>query len=373
MNRKRDFIQYNIKKNPYIHRKYKMLVYYVCVIGVAVLCACLTGCGKTAAKNPLEENADNKEYSEGIFAMDTYMSLSAYGSNREEAVKAGIEEIERLDGIWSVGKEDSEVAKINRDGKGILSEDTISVVKKALELSESTEHAFSITIYPLMELWGFTSGEYQVPAKEDINEKLLLVNDTNVILDEENGKLALGSGQQMDLGGIAKGFTSARIIEIWKKMGISSGMVSLGGNVQVLGSKPDGSDWKIGVQKPGDKEGNMLGVLSVRDCAVITSGGYERYFEEAGKTYHHILDTTTGTPAESGLTSVTIVSRDGTLADGLSTSLFVMGREKAAAYWKEHKETFETILVEENGTIYVTEGLQDKFQTEENIKVIQGV
>lgn len=372
MNQRRKFIQY-FKKNSYIKRKWKTLVYCGCVIGVVVLCTSLTGCEKTATENLIEENTDKKEYSEGVFAMDTYMSLTAYGSKGEEAVKAGIEEIERLDGIWSVGKEDSEVAKINQDGDGNISEDTVSIVKKALELSESTKHAFSMTVYPLMELWGFTSGDYQVPTKENIGEKLSLVDDTKVILDEENGKLSLGSGQQMDLGAIAKGFTSARIMEIWKEMGITSGMVSLGGNVQVLGSKPDGSDWKIGVQKPGDKEGNMLGVLSVRDCAVITSGGYERYFEEAGKTYHHILDTATGRPSESGLTSVTIVSNDGTLADGLSTALFVMGKEKAIAYWKKHKEEFDTILVEEDGTISITEGLQDRFETEEKVIIIEGV
>lgn len=345
-----------------------MFLYYGGVIGLAILGVYITGCGKK-----MGNNTENKEYSQGIFAMDTYMSLTAYGSKGEEAVKAGIAEIERLDGIWSVGQENSEIAKINQAGKGEISKDTVSVVKKALELSDNTNHAFSMTVYPLMELWGFTSGKYQVPTKEQIKEKLSLVDDTQVVLDEKNGKLILGNGQQMDLGGIAKGFTSARITKIWREMGVTSGMVSLGGNVQVLGSKPDKSDWKIGVQKPGDKEGNMLGVLSVKDCAVVTSGGYERYFEEAGKTYHHILDTVTGTPSESGLTSVTIVSKDGTLADGLSTALFVMGREKAAAYWKEHKEDFETILIEENGDIYVTEGLQDKFQTEEKIKMIGSV
>lgn len=352
----------------YIKRKFKMLLYYRGVIGLAVLCVYLSGCGaKTGG------NIENKEYSQGIFAMDTYMSLTAYGSKGEEAVKAGIEEIKRLDGIWSVGQENSEIAKINRNGNGEISKDTVSVVKKALELSNQTNHTFSITVYPLMELWGFTSGKYQVPTKEQIKEKLSLVDDKQVVLDEGKEQITLKNGQQMDLGGIAKGFTSARIIEIWREMGITSGMVSLGGNVQVLGSKPNKSDWKIGVQKPGDKEGNMLGVLLVKDCAVITSGGYERYFEEAGKTYHHILDTATGSPAKSGLTSVTIVSKDGTLADGLSTALFVMGRKKAAAYWKKNKEDFETILVEENGDIYVTEGLQDKFQTEEKIKIIRSV
>lgn len=350
-----------------ITKKIKILLCCSNIIGVAVLCMYFTGC-----KGETRKSIENKEYSQSIFAMDTYISLTTYGSKGEEALKAGIEEIERLDGIWSVGQEKSEIARVNKNGNGNISKDTITVVKRALELSKNTKHAFSMTIYPLMELWGFTSGDYQVPAEEEIRQKLLLVDDAQVVLDEENGKIMLGKGQQIDLGGIAKGFASARIIEIWRKMGITSGIVSLGGNIQVLGSKLDKSDWKIGVKKPEDKEGNLLGVLSVRDCAVITSGGYERYFEEAGKTYHHILDTATGSPSQSGLTSVTIVSKDGTLADGLSTSLFVMGREKAIVYWKEHKEDFETILVEENGDIYVTEGLQDKFQTDEKIEIIKG-
>lgn len=321
---------------------------------VLILSVCLGGCDKG-------KNAKKQEYSEGIFAMDTYMSLTAYGEKGEEAVKAGIEEIKRLDEIWSVGNMDSEVAQINQKGEGAISEDTVSILKKALSLSESTNHAFSVTVYPLMELWGFTSGKYRVPGEDEIKEKLSLVDDTRVVLDEKKGRITLAPGQQIDLGGIAKGYTSSRIMDIWGNMGISSGMVSLGGNVQVMGTKPDGSDWKIGVRNPKDKEGEMLGVLQVNDCGVITSGGYERYFMKEGKNYHHILNPATGMPSESGLTSVTIVSKDGTLADGLSTALFVMGREQAIAYWKEHKKEFDAVLVEKTGDVFVTEGLKETF------------
>ena len=144
-------------------------------------------------------------------------------------------------------------------------------------------------------------------------------------------------------------------------------MVSLGGNVQVLGIKTDGSKWRVAVQNPEDTE-NYLGVLETQDRAVITSGGYERYFEQDGKTYQHILDPKTGYPADSGLTSVTIVSVDGTLADGLSTSLFVMGKEKAVAYWRAHSEEFDAILVEKDGTVSVTENIADQFTPDDAVK-----
>ena len=137
--------------------------------------------------------------------------------------------------------------------------------------------------------------------------------------------------------------------------------MNLGGNVQALGSKTDGSKWKVGIQDPEGKE-DYLGTLSIKDQAVITSGGYERYFEEDGKTYHHIIDPRTGYPADSGLLSVTIVSSDGTLADGLSTSLFIMGKEEAIEYWRDHSEEFDGILETEDGTLYVTEGIAEEFE-----------
>ena len=174
----------------------------------------------------------------------------------------------------------------------------------------------------------------------------------------------------IDFGGIAKGYTSSRIMDIYKDNGITSGLVNLGGNVQALGTKTDGTKWKIAVQSPDDTE-DYLGILSVQDKAVITSGGYERYFEQDGVTYHHIIDPKTGYPAENGLVSVTIVSSDGTLADGLSTSLFIMGEEKAADFWREHKDEFDAILMSDDGTLYVTEGLENDFSTERTVEIIR--
>ena len=193
----------------------------------------------------------------------------------------------------------------------------------------------------------------------------------NISYDKATKKISFGAeGMKIDLGGIAKGYTSSRIMDIYKENGISSGLVNLGGNVQALGTKTDGTKWKIAVQSPDDTE-DYLGILSVQDKAVITSGGYERYFEQDGVTYHHIIDPKTGYPAESGLVSVTIVSKDGTLADGLSTSLFIMGEEKAADFWRKHKDDFDAILMSDNGTLYVTEGLENDFSTERTVEIIR--
>lgn len=183
--------------------------------------------------------------------------------------------------------------------------------------------------------------------------------------------LTLPEGVEIDLGGIAKGYTSGRIMAIFEKYGIQSGIVSLGGNVQLYGTKADGSPWKVAIQNPDTSTdaADYIGILEIKDKAVITSGGYERYFEQDGKTYHHILDPDTGYPAESGLTSVTIVSEDGTLADGLSTSLFIMGKKKALEYWRAHADSFDVILVEEDGTITLSEGIQDEFSSDYDVHV----
>lgn len=336
------------------------------------ICVFLAGCGgngKTADKG---KSADaNKEYSQDVFAMDTYMSLTAYGPHGKEAVAAAVEEVNRLDSLWSVSSQDGEVYLMNQNGEGQLSEDSKELVKRAQELYESTEGAFDVTVYPIMDLWGFTSGEYHVPAKKELSQTLTQVDQSRITLSGD-GKLTLGEKQQIDLGGIAKGYTSNRIMEIYKEYGVTSGMVSLGGNVQALGTKTNGSNWNIGIRNPESQEGDILGVLSISDQAVITSGGYERYFEEDGQTYHHILNPKTGYPADSGLTSVSIVSEDGTLADGLSTALFVMGKEKAISYWQQHKDSFDAVLVEEDGSIYVTEGLEKTFSSDNSFEIVRG-
>lgn len=331
----------------------------------------LTGCGTASDTKNTGSASDTQTtnsttassaqpVSQEIFAMDTYMTVTAYGDNAQKGVTDAVAEIQRLDNLLSIGKEDSEISKLNKSGCAAMSDDTAVMVTKALDLYKSTGGAFDITVLPLMELWGFTTQEYYVPTEDEIQSTLQRVGADKLTWDENTKTLTLGDKQEIDLGGIAKGFTSSRIMEIFKKDGVTCGMVSLGGNVHLLGTKQDGSAWRVGIQDPNNTD-DMLGILQANDCAVITSGAYERNFEKDGVTYHHIIDPATGKPSNSGLTSVTIVSKDGTLADGLSTSLFVMGKDKAIAYWKQHADEFDTILVDKDRNVYITEGIAGNF------------
>ena len=367
------------------------------LIFTMLLTLVLTGCsGEPASgggtgtelkqESDLTETAENTEPSAGqtgtadsveeipkaekqIFAMDTYMMLTGYGEKSQEAVDAAAEEIERLDHMLSVGNEESEIAQINKNGEGKISEDTAIMLEKSISLFKSTGGAFDITIYPLMEAWGFTTQDYQVPDSGEL-EKLLKSVDTSALkYNSETGILTLADNQGIDFGGIAKGYASSRVMEIFEKYGLVSGLVSLGGNVQCYSTKTDGSAWRCGIVNPYSEDDGIetMGVVSVADKAVITSGGYERYFidEKTGKKYHHIIDPSTGYSAESGLVSVTIVSDNGMLADGLSTSIFIMGLEKAGEYWQEYGDAFDMILMTEDKEIYITEGLEDCFTTQE--------
>lgn len=306
-----------------------------------------------------------------IFAMDTYMTLSAYGKNAKKGLDAAVDEINRIEQLVSTGIDTSEISQINKNGKGSVSEDTGYLINRSKEIYESTNGAFDITIYPIMQAWGFPTEKYRVPEKEELKKLRNLMGADHVLYDEKNKEVKLEkTGMKIDLGGIAKGYTSSKVIDIFKENGISNAVISLGGNVQTLSGKPDGSDWRVAVENPADT-GSYIGVLSIKDKAVITSGGYERYFEQDGKTYHHIIDPATGYPANNGLTSVTIVSDDGTLADGLSTSLFIMGPKKAQEYWKKHKDEFDMILVKEDGNILVSEGIADNFTSDSDFSVIK--
>ena len=306
-----------------------------------------------------------------LFAMDTVMTLSAAGPHAEEALEEAVLELERLDALWSTGSPDSEVSRLNASGGDArLSGDTVELLERSLEICRETGGLFDPSIFPLTELWGFQTDDPHVPAREQIEALLPLVDGSSLAL--EDGALSLGEEQSVDLGGIAKGFASARVMEIFVKYGVSSGMVSLGGNVQTLGAKPDGSPWRVGVRDPEGSAGDYLGVLSVRDKAVITSGGYERFFEEGGQTYCHILDPRTGYPAESDLASATVVSSDGVLADGLSTALYIMGSQDAAAFWAGHADDFDMVLATVSGEILVTEGVAEQFECRGRVSVLHG-
>lgn len=305
-----------------------------------------------------------------LTSMDTVMQLTAYGRGRDEALAKAQAEIERLDALLSTGSEQSEISRLNGQGSLALSQDTGELLQAALTLSQDTEGLFDITVYPVVKLWGFYDKTYHVPTDSELASAMALVDFRRVRYDTETRTATLGEGQSVDLGGIGKGFTSQRVTEILKNAGIKSAMVSLGGNVQCLGTKPDGTAWNIGIRDPWNSQSGIYCAVSITDKAVITSGGYERFFEQDGKTYLHILDPRTGYPAESGLSSVSIVTSDGTLGDGLSTALYIMGLDGASDYWRTHKEEFDAVFIADDGTLYATEGLRDSIHSEHEIQLI---
>ena len=337
--------------------KRQLMTALCCVMLFAGGCAGNTAADTKAASTSEKHLGEEEAATRELYAMDTVMTLTAYGSNADAGLDAAIGEINRLDSLLSISSESGEIYKINRDGEGDVSEDVEELLASAIRYSEETGGLFDATIEPVMESWGFTDKNYRVPTQEELAALLKKVDSSKVELSE--GHVKLPEGVRLDLGGIAKGFTSARVMDIFKEAGVKSGIISLGGNVQALGTKTDGTRWRVGIQDPKDQN-TTFAIVEVADEAVITSGAYQRYFEENGVHYHHIIDPRTGYPAQSGLSSATIVTADGTLADALSTSLFIMGADDAAKFWRAHRDEFEAVLMADDGTVWITEGLADR-------------
>lgn len=307
----------------------------------------LTGCSAESSPEPVQGT---------FFAMDTVMDFTIYGESG--LIDQSESLIASLESLVSVTDADSELYAINQTGSGTLTGKASSLMEQALEICRRTDGALDLSIYPIVRAWGFTTGSYQVPDEAEIQALLPLVDYRKIQYDAADGDVTLPEGMKIDLGSVAKGYAGQLVAQMLREHGVQSALLNLGGNVQTVGAKPDGSPWQIGIKDPQGEDAMM--VLSVEDQAVVTSGGYERYFEQDGQTYWHIMDPSTGHPADSGLISVTIVGDEGVVCDGLSTALFVMGLEKAADLWAQSGD-FEAVFVTASGEVYITEGLRDRF------------
>lgn len=321
------------------------------VLAALSVCLLLPGCASAPAREP-------STVERTFFAMDTVMTLRLYEGGSEAVLDAAEDRVKELEALWSVTDENSEIYALNRDGSSAgLSPETADLLDAALGMCERTNGALDISIYPVLRAWGFTTGEYAVPAGEELAALLPLVDHTRI---ERNGSAAsLPDSMEIDLGSVAKGCTGNVLSALLRESGVTSALLDLGGNIQTVGAKPDGSPWRIGVRDPEDEAG-YVGVVSVSGKAVVTSGGYERYFERDGVRYWHILDPETGTPARGGLASVTVIGDDGLLCDALSTALFVQGLDEALEHWRAHRD-FEAVFVCEDGSVTVTAGLENEF------------
>ena len=312
----------------------------------------LTGC-----------TAQVPEATNQIFAMDTVMDFYAVGENGEAALTAAAQEINRLESLLSRTRQGSEVDALNRHDSAVLSDETAQLLRAALAYCEKTGGLFDITVAPLVDAWNIHGDRPRVPADSEITQLLTLVGSEHLQLDGVNA--ALDSGCAIDLGGIAKGYASDVVAQLYREYGIEGGWISLGGNVYAHGTKPDGSGWNVAVRDPANTAGSAA-IVTLSNEFAVTSGGYQRYFTaEDGTVYQHILDPKTGRPAESDLLSVTIVADNGTMADAYSTALYVMGEADAVRFWQANRTDFDMILITEDSRLLYTAGLTGRITTEE--------
>lgn len=302
------------------------------------------------------------------YAMNTIISQKIYdgGETGKKAAGEVNEKIKEIENQLSLYIDGSDIDLINKNS-GLspvkVNDFTFDLIKTAKELSEKSEGVFDVTIAPLTLLWGVTSDNPKVPSKAEIDQVLPLVDYNNIILDEAEKTVFLSKkGMSLDLGGIAKGYIAESIKEIYDNNGIASATVSLGGNIYTHGFKPDGSEFILGIRNPrsGNSSSYMGTLKSSEGDVVATTGAYERYFVEDGKTHSHILDLKTGYPVESDLLSVTVIAKDGGLADYLSTTLFIAGKENISKYLN-HKD-FSVIVIDSDNEVYISDSLKDKFK-----------
>lgn len=301
------------------------------------------------------------------FCMDTFVTQRAYGDAGEEAVREVNRLLQEMETTYSAYRSDSQISKINACA-GITAvevpDEVFSVVRRSLQLSEASGGVFDVTVAPLVQLWGITSENPKVPSADAISYALSYVGWGQVTLDEETKTVWMPRpGISLDLGGVLKGYAAEKCREVYEEKGVS-GILSLGGTVVTAGRKPDGSEFQIGLRDPQKGANDLFGTLSGENRIIATSGGYERYFEEDGKRYGHILDPRTGYPAETDLLSVTAISSDGLLADYLSTTLYLLGSDTV----KENlnRPEFSVIAVKEDGTVLISDDLREKFTLQED-------
>ena len=327
----------------------------LCMLFSISLCGCFFA-EPSATQNEKPVTCD-------FFAMDTYVKAVLNGYDAETAADAMQTEMLRLDSLLSLYRNDSETARLRGTTSAIVSEDVAALLGQSLRLHQETGGAFDITLFPVSSLWGFPHGPYRVPDRDTLAAALARTGMQAIHWDRaarcfrsDNPELTL------DFGGIAKGYAAEQMARVLKERRIRHALLNLGGNIKAIGAKPDGSPWRVAIQHPDDANG-YLGILSVSDLSVVTSGDYERFFEKDKARYHHILDPKTGAPARSGIRSATIVCSDCATADGLSTALFVMGSQAAVSFWKKDPARFQFILFTEDRTLYVSEGLLPLFET----------
>ena len=335
----------------------KLLIAFAVLLFIALVI--VTARGRISFGGKTEE-ADG-EY----FRLGTIVRLRLFGKDKkflEGELERADAEIARLEALLSANAADSEVRRAGGEWVRV-SPETYELLRRALEIAEETNGAFDPAIGRITGLWKIGTEEARVPGAEEIRAALPRCGYRNISLKEEDGArfIKLSKGARIDLGAIAKGRAADILAKKLCEDGVKSALIDLGGNLALVGAKPDGKAWRLGIQDPGKARGEYFGVVETSDGSVVTSGPYERFFEKEGVRYHHIFDPETGYPAKSEFSSVTVADRDSTKADALCTAFFVMGRARAEKYLEKHKEIAAIFLLDGENRILITDAARGLF------------
>lgn len=330
----------------------RLSIYLLLIFSLAILGSC--------SKN----NKVIEPLSKSEVLMGTVVTISLYDSKDEAILDKVFNKVKEFEAILSINENGTLVDEIN-DEAGIkpvkVDDDTYNIVKKSLEYSKLSNGLFDISVGPIVKLWNIGLPEARVPSQEEITEKLPLIGYNDIEIDDTNKTVFLKrKGMMIDLGGIAKGYTADVISDMLTEEGVKSAIINLGGNVFAHGKKINGDDWKIGIQDPFTERGGIVGTITTSNKSVVTSGIYERYYEENGVKYHHILNPSTGYPYDNEIAGITIVSDKSTDGDALSTSVFAMGVEEGMNFVNT-LDSIDAIFITKDYKVYITDGLKSIF------------
>lgn len=325
--------------------KKKLLMFLLCIAIIIPQ----VGCG---SKQPVSKTG---------FYLDTTCQIDIRDMDASQANKiitGAFSECEKYDNLLSITKEDSDVWKINHsEGNPTeVSSETAEIIKSGLEASKDTDGIYDITVGKLTRLWNFSAEDPKVPNDKDIKAAVKTINYKWVSVSG-NTVTVSNPDTWIDLGSIAKGYIADKVASYMKEQGVTSGIVNLGGNIVTIGTKPDGSKWKIGIEMPYSERKEIIGMTNMEDQTLVTSGTYERFIEQDGKKYHHILDPSTGYPVDSDIVGVSILSKEGNsmLCDRYSTICLLLGSKKAEAFIKS-KPDFEYVIIDNDNNIIDSKG-----------------
>ena len=328
---------------------------YLVLVTLLISLVLLPSCGPAT---------DTKAYAQTRFVMGTVCTVTLYQRVRGFDIEEAFTLLRDIEKKMSVTLPESEVHAVNTSagiGPVDVSEDTLFVIEESLAYGAESAGKFDITILPVVSLWGIGTTDQRIPSAEEIEAALPLVDLDAVRVDRDAGTVFLTArGMGIDLGGIAKGYAADALKDFLQSSGFTRGIVNLGGNITTFGEKADGSPWRIGIQDPYDTRGSYIALVDVAEGAVVTSGIYERYFEQNGVVYHHILDTETGYPVINELAGITILSPDGVAADAYSTVVFSLGLSTGFEL-VESIPSLEGVFVTKDRKIHISSGLSGLF------------